>query len=317
MSGELNLDDLRPSLERIGIDPGTSFLNGGATSLFTGSGVTVGRVTNPFEKAIEGMPDQAKLIGDLTNRLVTGVSMYAASYLGEKLAQVMTPPSISDIVNTAQSYLGKYMKPPGQVLKELQSTAEDQVDDILNNSIKESMSSLKEDIASNIGYIKDKISKITADVKNWISYIGEPASKPTDSDTSAESKEDDQSTDKQNTGKQILNGVQTGLSQTSKLINQGPKWVISQVKMIDKQAREEIRKQVGEKTKIIQEKKQEVINGLADSYAKKVADVTNEKVYNATYDKLKNVNILKAKIINIANGLKKQALMMLKAALGQ
>ena len=271
---ELNLDDLKPSLERIAIDPGTSFLGGGATSLFNGSDVTIGRVANPFDKAIDGMPDQAALIADLTNRVITNVSMSGAAYLGQKLGQLMTPPSISDIVNTAQSYLGKYVKTPGEILKNLQTEAEEEVEETLTKNINGALSNLNEEISGNMGNLKNSISSVTGDAQEWVSKI-------------------------------------------NKYINQGPKWVISQVKMIDKQAREEIQKQIGEQTKKLEDKKQSVVNGLAESYARKTANVANEAIFNTTYDKLKKVLILKAKAENTAKGLAKQALMILKATLGQ
>ena len=87
--------------------------------------------------------------------------------------------------------------------------------------------------------------------------------------------------------------------------------------MIDKRCCKQVEKQIAEQTDKLKAKKQSVINGLGEGYAKKAADFINEKVYDETYQKLKKVLQLKAKAKNLAASAVKQAVLLLKAMLGQ
>ena len=102
----IDLEGMTQDLERVAIDPGTSFLGGGATSLFTGSEVTIGRVPNPFLPPTP-MPSPGALAAEVANAIISDVTSFAASYLGQKIGELLTPPSIGDIMAAGQSYLGK------------------------------------------------------------------------------------------------------------------------------------------------------------------------------------------------------------------
>ena len=159
----INLEGMTKDLERIAIDPGTSFLGGGATSLFTGSGVTVGRVSNPF-LPITSIPSQIDLAAELANTIISDVTSFAASYLGQKIGELLTPPSIGDIMAVGQSYLGQYIKSPKEILNDLVKKAESEVGNKEQEDLKKELKELQSNINDKIGDIKEKINKITKDL---------------------------------------------------------------------------------------------------------------------------------------------------------
>lgn len=270
----INLEGMTKDLERIAIDPGTSFLGGGATSLFTGSGVTIGRVTNPFLPLTQ-MPSPITLATEVANTIISDVTSFAASYFGQKIGELLTPPSIGDIMAAGQSYLGQYIKSPKEILIDLVKKAESEVGNKEQEDLKKELGELQSNINKKVGDIKEKVNKVIKDLcPKW--------------------------------AREII-----------PYITQGPKWVKSQAYMIDKRCCEQIEKQIAEQTDKLKAKKQSVINGLGEGYAKKAAAFINEKIYDKTYQKLKKVLQLRAKAKNLAASAVKKAVLQLKAMLGQ
>ena len=270
----IDLEGMTQDLERVAIDPGRSFLGGGATSLFTGSEVTIGRVPNPFLPPTP-MPSPGALAAEVANAIISDVTSFAASYLGQKIGELLTPPSIGDIMAAGQSYLGQYIKSPGEILNDLVKKAESEVDNKEQEDLKKELGELQKNINDKVGDIKEKVKKVTKDLcPEWAWSI-------------------------------------------APYITQGPKWVKNQAYMIDKRCCKQVEKQIAEQTDKLKAKKQSVINGLGEGYAKKAADFINEKVYDETYQKLKKVLQLKAKAKNLAASAVKQAVLLLKAMLGQ
>lgn len=270
----IDIDYMTADLERIAIDPGSSFLSGGPTSLFTGENVTVGRVANPFLPKTP-MPNPKDLAADIASHIISDVTSFAASYVGEKVGNLLTPPTPAEIIELSQSYLNNYIKLPTEVLQELSVTAESTTDSAQQNIINDELTKLQNNIDSTVGKINDKVSYIVNKLcPEWTQSI--PA-----------------------------------------YIAQGPKWVKSQADMIDRRCCTQIEKTVAEQADKLEKKKRDIINGIADGYAKQQAAKINEETYDKTYQKLKKVRQKQALAKNLAMSAAKQAILELKAALGQ
>lgn len=272
----LNLSSLTPDLDRIAIDPGSSFLNGGATSLFSGKGVTVGRVSNPFAQVTDNLnlPDATALASQVVSMIVSDVTTFAVSYLGEQIGDLLTPPSIADITAYGNSKIKDHLKSVSDIMKDLTSEAETNIDSKSEEENKKQLSDTKKSIFSKIADVRTKINNIVNnDCVKWAQSI-------------------------------------------TSYINQGPKWVEAQAKMIDEQCCAEIEKQIAEQTQKLKKQKEDAIKTLGEKYAKQAAKIANEKLFDETYLKLKKVKQQVAKAKNEAISAAKKALMQLKAALG-
>lgn len=263
-------------LERIAIDPTSSFLSGGPTSMFstTGSAVTVGRIENPFIKPINALPDAAAIAQDIISDIIVDVTEFAASYAGQKVGELLVPPSLSDITAVAVSYLGWAIQSPGDILKYLMSEAEKEVDNSDIESLKETLANLNQQINTGLGGMQRKLAYILENtLPEWTSYIGT-------------------------------------------YIYQGPKWVISKAEYIDRMAKEEVEKLIHNSTKHLFDLREQNINDKAKGWAMRQAENINKKVRDETIDKLHKVMELKARALNIAAAAVKKALLAMMAALG-
>lgn len=270
----INLDHMTDDLERIAIDPMSSFLSGGATSLFGDANVTVGRVSNPFLPKTP-MPDPKELAAEIASEITSDVTTFAASYVGEKVGQLLTPPTPDEIIELAKSYLSEYIKLPTDIVKELTTPVELSISLNKQNIIDDALSELQNSMNNTIGKINDAVSYIVDKIcPDWVQSI------PT-------------------------------------YISQGPKWVKSQAEMIDRQCCEQIEKTVAEQSNKLEKKKQDIINGLADGYAKQMASELNEKSYDEIYQKLNKVRQMQALAKNLAASAARLAVLELKATLGQ
>lgn len=180
---EINFDKMSSDLERVAIDCGTSFLRGGGTSLFNDSDVTIGRVPDPF------LPDGCKdykeakqlalqLSKDITTDVINNVGTFAASYLGEKTAELLMPPNPSDIIAMASQRLSYYLKPVGEITEDLSNNAEDVAEKAETKNVNDTLSKLQNDINNGISYINDKIhdwthNKVVQKITAVTSYISQ------------------------------------------------------------------------------------------------------------------------------------------------
>lgn len=167
----LDLSSMTSDLDRIAIDPGSSFLSGGATSLFSGKDVTVGRLPNPFKEAVGNMPDKVALASQLVNMIVSDVTSFAASYLGQKLGDLLTPPTISDVIALEKSYLADELKSSKQILEEVSSEAEDNIESTSEEETNEQLSSSTENINEKSSELKKDVNKNIEECKKWAQTI--------------------------------------------------------------------------------------------------------------------------------------------------
>lgn len=173
----LDFKDMYNELDRIGIDPGISFLNGGMTSLFSGEGigVTFGRLADPFLRQIPPLPDVVELGTRLGTMIITDVTTNTASYLGEKIGELLTPPSMGEVLNSAGKQMISYLKTPEEVTEELTSKTEDLDEKKDEESNKKTLSDLITKVNTKVNVIKDKVAKIQEKVppivNDLVSYI--------------------------------------------------------------------------------------------------------------------------------------------------
>lgn len=169
----INLKGMFPDLERIAVDPASCFINGNkATSLFSGGDITIGRwETNPLYEPWPAMPDPGALAAKVGAAVMTDVTSFAASYLGMKLGQLLSPPSLADVISRASSYMGKYVKTPGELLIEATVDREDRTDIEDNAEMLERIAEVTEHINSYVGKIKKHVDKVKGFVQDQCGYI--------------------------------------------------------------------------------------------------------------------------------------------------
>lgn len=168
--GKKNIDlgSMWTDLDRIAIDPMAMMSKGGATSLFGGA-VPAGRLNYPASLVPPPpMPDPNALANKIINLVVNDISMHAASYLGEKVGDLLTPPSPADIMSRATSYMGKYVKKPGDVVKELTQNKESHDEEDEKKEQEKQAKEVDEKVKKETGKTKEGVKKTINDVKEWL-----------------------------------------------------------------------------------------------------------------------------------------------------
>jgi hypothetical protein len=155
----VDLGNLKSSLKRVSINPSSSFLSGGSTSLFSGGDVIVGSVVNPFLPA-GPLPDVQELASQISTKLISHVTSYATSYVTSKMTALLTPPTPADLTSRAMTYISAYMENVADILKKLTST-EEALRDIKAAKININV----------MGFLQQIISTVTAEVQKKISYL--------------------------------------------------------------------------------------------------------------------------------------------------
>lgn len=164
----VDLGGMTPQLKSVTIDPGSSFLNGGATSLFGG-----GKVMPVDPKQLLGqLPNPVELASQITLKVVDDVTTFASSYLGEKLAECMLPPNPGDIIALAQSYFTDKVYTPAYLLKLVSEDKDVQQEKKANEELANKVKEVKSQVDKKIGYMKDKVGGVLSYVQTGISYIG-------------------------------------------------------------------------------------------------------------------------------------------------
>lgn len=163
----VDLGDMTPTLGSITIDPGGSFMSGGATSLFKSSVEMVNPSTFTYQ-----IIAPAEVAAQVVLRVTEDALTFATSYLSEKIAEVATPPNPAEIIAKAQAEVGGKTYTMGDVLKILQEDAEDKIDktqeEELDKQIKEKIATINK----KIGDMKEKVDGIMKDVDTYTGYIG-------------------------------------------------------------------------------------------------------------------------------------------------
>ena len=147
------LGDLASSVERVTEDPGAN----------NGEG-KIGR--SPYAAGLlpeTPMPNPAVLASKIQQLLSGEIAMYASSYIGTKVGDLLSPPSIGDIQAKMSSYLGKYIENPAEIMKELMSPME-----LLD------ISSLQSDLNELIGGLQALIAEQVAEMMKEVNkYVDE------------------------------------------------------------------------------------------------------------------------------------------------
>lgn len=282
----LNIDKYTNELERLAIDPCSSFLNGGATSLFESVDVTSaeaasstwknlksGRISNPF-LPVGPMPNPVEVASGLTTLVIEDVTEYATAYVAEKVGQLLTPPTLNEITSLASSYMSKYIMSAEDIMKELTTTLESTTSTTESLDINKSINSLMNTVNEHVGKITGEVGEfVNNKLPNWMDGIGT-------------------------------------------YIQQGPKYVKDKVRCVDEQCCYQIEKVVGKGTDFLFDKKQNMINSIAEGTAKVMADVVNKKTKKQQKDKLDKTKKAIAKTTAVARAATSAALLGLKAKLG-
>lgn len=163
----IDLGDMTPTLGSITIDPGSSFMSGGATSLFKSSVEMVN--PNVFTYQLIA---PAEVAAEVVLRVTEDVVAFATSYLSEKIAEVVTPPNPADILAKAQTYMSDKIYTMGEVLKKLQEDAEKQVKEKQENSLDKDIKDKIANINKKISNMKDKVDGVLDKVNTYAGYIG-------------------------------------------------------------------------------------------------------------------------------------------------
>jgi hypothetical protein len=282
----LNIDKYTNDLERLAIDPCSSFLNGGATSLFESIDVTSaeaasntlknlksGRISNPF-LPVGPMPNPVEVASGLTTLVIEDVTEYATAYVAEKVGQLLTPPALNEITSLATSYMSKYLMSGEDIMKELTTTLESTMSKIETLDINKSINSLMNTVNEHVGKITGEVGEFVNDkLPDWMDGIGT-------------------------------------------YIQQGPKYVKDKVCWVDEQCCYQIEKVVGKGTDFLFDKKQKMINSIAEGAAKVMADVVNKKLKKEQKKLLDKTKKAIAKATVVARAAASAALLGLKAKLG-
>lgn len=143
------LGDLAPSIERITEDPGAN----------DGEG-KIGRL--PYAAGLvpeTPMPNPAVLASKIQQLMSGEIATYAASYIGAKVGDLLSPPSIGDIQAKMSSYLGDYIENPAEIMKELMTPMELLDVSSLKSDISDLAGGLQAMIAEKVGDMTEKVNK--------------------------------------------------------------------------------------------------------------------------------------------------------------
>lgn len=282
----LNISKYTNDLERLAIDPCSSFLNGGATSLFESIDVTSadaakgtldklksGRITNPF-LPVTSLPNPVEVASGLTMLVIDDVTQYATAYTAEKIGQLLVPPTLGEITGLAMSYISKYTKSGGDIIKEMTTTLESTMSVTESLDVTKAINGLMKIVNEYVGDITEEVGYyVNTKLPNWMDGI-------------------------------------------SAYIQQGPKYVEDKVRWVDDQCCYQVEKVVGKGANFLMEKKQKVINGLAEAMGEAAAKVINKKLEKVTKETVDEVKKQVAKVTAIAKAAISAALLGLKAKLG-
>lgn len=279
---KLDLDQFKSKIEKVSIDPGSSFFSGSGTSLFTpASEVTIGRVANPFvpewvptgEYWYKELANMAKdLALDIASAITSHVGEFAASYVGEKMAGLLMV-SPNDIAKMVTGYTLKYTKSPAEILQSLMKPAEEYMAGQEPQIMQTAVTNINKKINEGTSYISKGVSDILGKAPEWA----------------------------------------TGMLS---YISQGPKWVIGQAQKLDDMCCNEIEKLVAEQAQKLENEKQKMINNAAEAAAKRTAERNNKKLEEEIKKQLDEVEQKKALAKSKAKAAVKKALLDVKAFLG-
>ena len=163
---------MKNDLTRIGVDPMSSMASGGNTSLFTGSGVTYG--CSPYAQQLVPpgpMPDPSALASQVIGMVINDVTQFAASYLGEKIGDLLSPPSMGDVMGAAAAELMANMPTPKDIQNEILSTMDSVKANLQKDAIGSALSLLGKDINEKVGKVKDKVYGTLDKVKEKVAPI--------------------------------------------------------------------------------------------------------------------------------------------------
>lgn len=155
------LGDLTPSIERITEDPGAN----------NGEG-KIGR--SPYAAGLmpeTPMPNPAVLASKIQELLSGEIAMYAASYIGTKVGDLLAPPNIGDIQAKMSSYLGDYIENPADIIKELMSPMELLDVNSLKSDINDLIGGLQAMVAEKVGEMMDKVNEYVDEAVEAINSV--------------------------------------------------------------------------------------------------------------------------------------------------
>ena len=172
MRKRIDLGDVKEDLDRIGIDPKASMDMNMGTSLFGNGDVTAGRWKYP-ESMVPAppMPNPADIASKISNMLISQVTSFASSYVGEKIGDLMTPPSMGDIMSSATDKMQQYIKKPDEIMQDALTTEESKHDEKEKKNMQQSLDNYKENVSSQVSDVKDKVQGFVEKAQEWVKPI--------------------------------------------------------------------------------------------------------------------------------------------------
>ena len=168
---KIDLSSIKDKLDRIAIDPGSSFMEGGDTSLFRSASVKIGRVSEPLLPWAP-MPDPQELASQVTAIITSNVTQFAASYLAAKTAELMQPPSLSDIMGEAAEMVSSYLMTTEELMKTATGDVKDTIAEATTLMTSHAVDELSGTINKGLGDLNNKVSEAMGPANKAAEAIG-------------------------------------------------------------------------------------------------------------------------------------------------
>lgn len=273
----VDLSDITPSLTRVTSDPFKKLMPYSiyvSTVDAENNSEPEGRLEYPASMVEPTpMPNPVQLAKKIEQLLTSNIMQFAASYIGEQVGDLLSPPSLADITGMSAEKMKEKLITPGDAIKILTKAQESNEESDTQEGITKTMNSMSKDTNKTVSETKERVEGVINSVKEWAGNI-------------------------------------------QNFIAKGPNWVEAQVDNINNNAVKTIQEQVSKSFQGAKEKKQKMIDGLAEKMAVSKATKINETVMAAAYEQLKQPQQMIAQAKTQAVAVAKNALLDMMATLG-
>lgn len=286
----INLDNtVLDDLDRVAMDPFSNLISGKPTSLMANpldETISNSAVAGRFKYASQliasppTLPDPTELAMKIQDAVMNDIVAFATSYTQEKFADLMTPPTISEIMSGAMAYIQDYTKSPAEVLEDFIFGEDQQRENDMNTDIQEALSIVNQYIDSYVGKALAEVDKVIAKAMDKI----DPDGKRTE-------------------------GI-------FRYITQGPQYVESCIELADAEAVAFIEKNVNQAYEFLNKYKQAAVDALKNKIAAAMAEKINAKIRDTVAEAQKKKERLLAKVKIKAKGVLRAVILNLRVLMG-
>lgn len=168
-------NSVKETISKAALEQSSSFIKGSTGVTPYEAVETAGMAYGVIEGGAEALIAAPAIAAQITAQIVSNVSTYAAEKLGKTMAEVLMPPTPTEILGKAGQEASKFMKSAGDIIKELSSDAEKQNSEDAKKkqeeAINEKAKMQKEKANAMKKQVQDVVDKVREQCANLQKYI--------------------------------------------------------------------------------------------------------------------------------------------------